>query len=190
MYEDQGFELSNKSVQDDLIIFMRERVKNYLKDKKIRLDIIEAAINSYKSDDFVSLFKKCKILNKSIDNDVGKHILASYKRASNILDQEIKKNKLNIKGMPDSVLFKKEEEKILFDEINEIRKYLSNNFKNENYEETLGILANSKKNTDNFFDNVVVNDENQSIKANRLELIKMLCMTLNNFIDFSKVEGA
>ena len=62
---------------------MRERVKNYLKDKKIRLDIIEGAINSYKSDDFVSLFKKCKILNKSIDNDVGKHILASYKRASN-----------------------------------------------------------------------------------------------------------
>jgi glycyl-tRNA synthetase beta chain len=169
---------------------MRERVKNYLKDKKIRLDIIEAAINSYKSDNFVSLFKKCKILNKSIDNDVGKHILVSYKRASNILDQEIKKNKLNIKGMPDSVLFKKEEEKILFDEINEIRKYLSNNFKNENYEKTLEILANSKKNTDNFFDNVVVNDENQSIKANRLELIKMLCMTLNNFIDFSKVEGA
>ena len=190
LYEDQGFELSNQSVQNDLIIFMRERVKNYFKDKKIRLDIIEGAINSYKSDDFVSLFKKCKILNKSIDNDVGKHILASYKRASNILDQEIKKNKLNIKGMPDSVLFKKEEEKILFDEINEIRKYLSNNFKNENYEKTLEILANSKKNTDNFFDNVVVNDENQSIKANRLELIKMLCMTLDNFIDFSKVEGA
>ena len=45
----------------------------------------------------------------------------------------------------------KEEEKILFDEINEIRKYLSNNFKNENYEKTLEILANSKKNTDNFF---------------------------------------
>ena len=37
---------------------------------------------------------------------------------------------------------------------------------------------------------MVVNDENQSIKANRLELIKMLCMTLDNFIDFSKVQGA
>ena len=144
----------------------------------------------YKSDDFNSLFKKCKILNKSIDNDVGKHILASYKRASNILDQEIKKNKLNIKGMPDTVLFKKEEEKILFDEINEIRKYLSNNFKNENYEKTLEILANSKKNTDNFFDNVIVNDENESIRSNRLELLKMFCMTLDNFIDFSKIEGA
>ena len=97
----------------------------------------------------------------------------------------------NKKKLPKIItsLIKKEEEKILFDEINEIRKYLSNNFKNENYEKTLEILANSKKNTDNFFDHVVVNDENQSIKANRLELIKMLCMTLDNFIDFSKVEG-
>ena len=102
----------------------------------------------------------------------------------------LNKHKLNIKGMPNSILFKKDEEKMLFDEVNQIRKYLSNNFKNENYEKTLEILANSKKNTDNFFDNVVVNDENQSIKANRLELIKMLCMTLDNFIDFSKVEGA
>jgi len=190
LYQDQGFKLQNQSLENDLIIFIRERFKNYLKDKKIRGDIIEAAINSHKLDDFVSLFKKCQILNKSIDNNVGKYILASYKRASNILDQEIKKNKLNIKGMPNSILFKKNEEKILFDEINAIRKYLSNNFRSENYEKTLEILANAKKNTDNFFDNVVVNVENESIKANRLELLKMFCVTLDNFIDFSKVEGA
>ena len=78
---------------------------------------------------------------------------------------------------------------ILFEEIHQIRKYLTSNFKNENYEKTLEILANSKKNTDIFFDNVIVNDENESIKINRLELLKMFCMTLDNFIDFSKVEG-
>jgi glycyl-tRNA synthetase beta chain len=190
LYQDQGFKLSNQTLQNDLLTFITERLKNYLKEKKIRIDIIEAAISSQKSDDFVSLFKKCQILNKSIDNISGKYILASYKRASNILDQEIKKNRLDIRGMPDSVLFKKEEEKILFDEINEIRKYLSSNFKNQNYEKTLEILANSKKNIDNFFDNVVVNDENESIKKNRLELLKMLCMTLDNFINFSKIEGS
>ena len=63
-------------------------------------------------------------------------------------------------------------------------------YKKENYEKTLEILANSKKNTDIFFDNVIVNDENESIKANRLELLKMFCMTLDNFIDFSKMEGS
>jgi len=44
--------------------------------------------------------------------------------------------------------------------------------------------------TDNFFDNVIVNDENSDIKKNRLELLKMFCKTYNNFVDFSKVEGA
>jgi len=190
LYEDQGFKFSNKSISRDLIVFLRERVKNYLKDKKIRPDIIEASISTHTSSDFVSLFKKCQILNKSIDKDIGKNVLASYRRVSNILDQEIKKNKLTIKGMPDSILFKKDEEKILFEEINGIRKYLTSNFKNENYEKTLEIFANSKKNTDNFFDNVIVNDKNESIKTNRLELLKMFCMTLDNFIDFSKVEGS
>ena len=190
LYTDQKFKFSNKSISSDLMAFFRERVKNYLKDKKIRSDIIEASISTHTLNDFFLLFKKCQMLNKSIDKDVGKNALASYKRVSNILDQEIKKNNLIIKGNPDSILFKKDEEKILFEEINQIRKYLTSNFKNENYEKTLEILANSKKNTDIFFDNVIVNDENESIKTNRLELLKMFCMTLDNFIDFSKVEGS
>ena len=50
-------------------------------------------------------------------------------------------------------------------------------------------LSETKEFTDNFFDNVVVNDENQDIKNNRLELLKMFCNTFNNFINFSKLEG-
>ena len=113
-----------------------------------------------------------------------------YKRASNILDQEKKKIKLEITGDPNSILFKKEEEKLLFNEIYELRKYFSSSLKNENYEKTLEILSNVKQTTDNFFDNVVVNDENKDIKKNRLELLEMFCKTYNNFVDFSKVEGA
>ena len=44
--------------------------------------------------------------------------------------------------------------------------------------------------TDNFFENVVVNDENENMKKNRLELLEMFCNTFDNFIDFSKIEGA
>ena len=58
------------------------------------------------------------------------------------------------------------------------------------YEETLRMLSQAKFVTDNFFDNVIVNDENSDIKKNRLELLQMFCKTYNNFIDFSKVEGA
>ena len=93
-------------------------------------------------------------------------------------------------GQPESFLFKKDEERNLFNKINEIRQYFSSTKKQESYDETLKILAEAKITTDNFFDNVIVNDENFQIKKNRLELLKMFCKTYNNFMDFSKVEGA
>ena len=60
---------------------------------------------------------------------------------------------------------------------------------NKDYESLLIKLSDTKESTDNFFDNVVVNDENHDIKNNRLELLKMFCNTFDNFIDFSKLEG-
>ena len=95
-----------------------------------------------------------------------------------------------IHGNGESFLFKKDEEKNLYNKINEIRQYFSSAKKHESYEETLKVLAEAKSITDNFFDNVIVNDENSDIKKNRLELLQMFCKTYNNFIDFSKVEGA
>ena len=92
-------------------------------------------------------------------------------------------------SQPESFLFKKDEEKHLFNKINEIRKYFSSTKKQESYDETLKILAEVKPTTDNFFDNVIVNDKNLDIKKNRLKLLQMVCTTYNNFIDFSKVEG-
>ena len=190
LYEEQNIELPNKSTPREILDFLSERIKNLLKDKKIRLDIIEAAISSHVGDNFLLLYKKCSIMNKNISKDLGKDIIGTYKRASNIIDQELKIKKESILGQPEEFLFKKEEEKHLYNKINEIRQYFSSTRKQESYDETLKILAEAKPTTDNFFDNVIVNDENLDIKKNRLELLQMFCKTYNNFIDFSKVEGA
>ena len=169
---------------------MRERFKNYLKDKKIRNDIIEAVDGSDTSIDFFSLYKKCLIVNKNISKDFLKDIIGTYKRVSNIVGIEFKNKEKKIFDHPETSLFKKDEEKHLYNKINEIRQYFSSAKKHENYEETLKLLASSKLITDNFFDNVIVYDENLDIKKNRLNLLQMLCKTYDNFIDFSKVEGA
>ena len=124
-------------------------------------------------------------MNKYINKDVGVNVIGSYKRASNITDKADK----GITGSPDAVLFRTEEEKILFEKINEIRKAFAVKESNKDYENLLIKLSETKQFTDNFFDNVVVNDENQDIKNNRLELLKMFCNSFNNFINFSKLEG-
>ena len=190
VYREQNIKFSNDSTIKDVLIFLRERLKNLLKDKKIRNDIIEAVESSHTGSDFLALYKKCIVMNKNISKDICKNIIGTYKRASNIVDQELKGQKRNITGQPESYLFKKDEEKYLFDKINEIRKHFASIEKRESYDETLKILAEAKPATDNFFDNVIVNDENLDIRKNRLELLQMFCKTYNNFIDFSKVEGA
>ena len=154
--------------------------------ENIKNDIIEASISSHTGDNYLDLFRKSILMNKYINKDIGKNAIYSYKRASNILDRE----KKDIFGKPDAVLFRKDEEKSLFEKINEIRKAFSVREEDKNYEKLLIQLSEIKSYTDNFFDNVVVNDENHDIKNNRLELLKMFCKTFNNFIDFSKLEGA
>ena len=188
-YEEQNVKFSNTNTVKEVLLFLRERFKYLLKDKKIRNDIIEAVDSSYNTQDFLALYKKCLIINKNISKDICKNIIETYKRASNILENETKKSEENFLGQPETFLFNKDEEKNLYDKINEIRQYFTNIKKNESYEETLKVLSGVKIVTDTFFDNVIVNDQNSDIKKNRLELLQMVCKTYNNFIDFSKVEG-
>ena len=189
IYDEQNVKFNNNSITKEILDFLRERFKNLLKEKKIRNDIIEAADMSHTGHDFLILYKKCSVINKNISKDVCKNIIGAYKRASNIIEQELKAKKSEVIGNPESFLFNKDEEKNLYDKINEIRQYFSSTKKDESYDETLKVLADAKTTTDNFFDNVIVNDENLDIKKNRLELLQMFCKTYNNFIDFSKVEG-
>ncbi len=185
LYEEQGVKIENEKTELEVLDFLQERMKNILKLKNIKIDIIEASISSHVGDNFLDLYKKNLLMNKYINKDVGINAISSYKRASNITD----KAKKEITGRPDAVLFRTEEEKILFEKINEIRKAFTVKENNKDYENLLIRLSETKQFTDKFFDNVVVNDENQDIKNNRLELLKMFCNTFNNFINFSKLEG-
>ena len=96
LYNEQNVKFSNNLVVKDVLIFLRERFKNLLKDKKIRNDIIEAVDSSHTADDFLTLYKKCLIFNKNISKDICKNIIGTYKRASNIIDQELKNQKGDI----------------------------------------------------------------------------------------------
>ena len=58
LYGEQNVKFSNNSVAKDVLIFLRERFKNLLKDKKIRNDIIEAVNASHAGNDFLERFIK------------------------------------------------------------------------------------------------------------------------------------
>ena len=188
LYQEQGFDLSNKTFHNDLTNFLTERLKNYMKENNIRSDIIEASINSYGIDNMVKAYNKALILNKLINQEIGQALLVSYKRASNILDHELKNQELELSNAVDPVLFKNDFEKNLYKKINDLRKYFTSINKDENYELSLSNLAESKSIIFEFFDNVIVNDEDKTIQKNRLELLQMLCKTFDSYLNFSIIE--
>ena len=188
LYKEQGFEFDIKQIQKDLGDFILDRIKNYLKEKQIRNDIIESASSSFTIDELLKIYKKSHVLNKSINKEFGQDAVAIYKRSSNILLSE-QKNLEKYNGSADPGLFKNDYEKNLYKKIHEIRKYFSSVGREENFEESLVILSNSKSQVNDFFDNVVVNDPDDAIKKNRLELLAMLCKSFDSYFNFSKIEA-
>ena len=189
LYNEQNINFNLKNIQKDLFEFFHDRFKNFMKEKEIRNDIIESATLDYNIDNILKIYNKALILNKLISKEIGKDIIFSYKRASNIIYNELKNKKIELTDSADPSLFKNEFEKILYKRIHEIRKNFTSIQKDDDYEDMLKTLSSVRKEVNNFFDNVIVNDENELIKKNRLELLQMLCKTFDNYLNFSKIES-
>ena len=189
LYFEQGFKFENEFLQKELSNFLMDRLKFYMKEENIRHDIIQASTNFLNLDQSVVIFDKAKTLNKIIDKPDGIDLIATYKRASNILDSELKGDKFVLSNTTDPGIFKTDFEKNLFKKINELRKYFQSINRDENFEQTLVSLAESKKVVFDFFDSVIVNDKDPIIKKNRLELIQMLCKTFENYVNFSLIDS-
>ena len=184
LYLDQGFNFTNINLQKELSVFLEERFKYYLKEKEIRYDIIDAITSSSSLNKLSSSYEKARSLNKVINSQIGIDITSTFKRASNILENEMKNNQIEIDDTTDPGIFKSDYEKNLFKKVNEIKKYYSTINNDENYEESLSILADARKEVFDFFDNVKVNEESETLRKNRLELINMLCKTFQNYTNF------
>ena len=189
LYINQGVNFDIKNIQKDIRDFFHDRFKNYMKDNGVRQDIIEAATSSYNLDNILKIYRKAIILNKIISKEIGVDLMFSYKRAFNILNSESKNKDFEISENPDPGLFKNDFEKNLYKKINNIRKEFTNVSKEDSHEDLLSNLASTKKEVIDFFDNVIVNDNDKTIKKNRLELLKMLCKTFDNYFNFSKIEN-
>ena len=189
LYQENDFEFENSIVQKDLETFLIDRLKYYMKEKNIRSDIINAGLNSFGINNLNKIYKKSLALDKIILKESGLDIISSYKRASNILENEVAKNNIELSEIADPGIFKNEIEKKLFKKIKELKKYFINLNNDEKYEITLDNLRSAKPIISDFFDNIIINDEDNTIKKNRLELLQMFCRTFDNYINFSKIES-
>ena len=58
LFQDQGVKIVNSNAESEVLNFLKGRMKNILKEKNVRSDIIEASISSHNGDNYLDLFKK------------------------------------------------------------------------------------------------------------------------------------
>ena len=90
IYNEQNLKFDSKKINQELSAFFVERLKNFMKEKDIRIDIIESTTSFYGIDNLLKIYKKALTLNKLIKNEIGSDVISGYKRAHNILTTELK----------------------------------------------------------------------------------------------------
>ena len=171
----------------DLISFFHDRLKVYLRDKGIRHDLIDAVVTP-ESDDLLAISQRASALQELIASEEGTNLLAGYKRAANILAAEEKKG-AEISGDVDLKLLTVEPEKALNNSLDAVEKETALALAKEDYSAAMKAMAKMRGAVDDFFDNVMVNDDDNNSRMNRLALLNRIRNVTGSIADFSKING-
>ncbi|WP_208435117.1 glycine--tRNA ligase subunit beta [Bartonella phoceensis] len=172
-------------ILSDLLAFFHERLKIYLKEEGVRYDAIEAVLKE-DVDDFLSVTRRVEALIAFINTDDGSSFLAAVKRTANLLENEFQRDTITTNEI-NSGLFIETEEKQLYRAIIEIESKIPDHISAADLSHTLNTLAPLGKFIDTFFEKVLVNDKNPSIRTNRLALLKRIRIIIEAVADFSKL---
>ncbi|MBZ9745975.1 glycine--tRNA ligase subunit beta [Mesorhizobium sp. CO1-1-7] len=176
-----------KSVDRDLLAFFHDRLKVYLRDQGARHDLIDAVITP-QSDDLLQIVRRVEALGSFLDTEDGKNLLAGTKRAANILAAEEKK-KTAVAETVEPALFQQDAEKSLFAAVNQAEKQAGEAIQNQDFSAAMLALSVLREPVDSFFEHVLVNDEDLSVRANRLALLARIRTATGQVADFSKIAG-
>ncbi|MDG4876578.1 glycine--tRNA ligase subunit beta [Mesorhizobium sp. WSM4935] len=140
------------------------------------------------NDDLLQIVRRVEALGSLLDTDEGKNLLAGTKRAANILAAEEKKKTLVAEAV-EPARFREEGEKKLFAAVNQAEKEAGQAIQNEDFSAAMLALSVLREPVDSFFEGVLVNDEDQAVRANRLALLARIRAATDQVADFSKIVG-
>jgi len=166
-------------VIDDVIDFFKQRLKNVLLDRNYEYDVIDSVLNVGLTDieDAMLRVKELSQWKNQVDFLA---IASSFNRVSNLAS---KAETMEI----DSILLSEQAEKELFDSYMNVKNIFNEAMDKKEYHDALKALMLMKRPIDNFFDNTMVMVEDQSIRRNRLAMLKTIENMMMRFADLSLI---
>jgi glycyl-tRNA synthetase beta chain len=174
---------------DDLLNFFADRLKIQLREQGARHDLVDAVFALEGQDDLLLIVRRVEALGKFLNTEDGKNLLAGYKRATNIIRIEEKKDGREYTGAPEPQRYELPEEKALASAIDTAKAEATRAVAAEDFAAAMTAMAKLRPHVDAFFDKVTVNVEDNPLRENRLKLLNEIRAATRAVADFSKIEG-
>lgn len=174
---------------NDLVAFLHDRLKVFLKDQGIRHDIIDACLAMPGNDDLTLLVKRAEALAAVMKTEDGANLLQGYKRANNILTQAEAKDGVEYSYGADVKFAEGDEERALFAALDAAEAKIGPAMKAEDFATAMAAMASLRAPLDAFFTAVQVNADSPIIRRNRLNLLSRIRTICSGVADLSRIEG-
>lgn len=176
-----GEKLTNPNTVKDVIEYILGRFKAYYQESGISTDVVQSVLatnvtNLYDFDKRIHAVEQFRKLNEA------ESLAASNKRVANIIA------KTNNDVSFNESLLKEDAEKCLYSEISKISSEVTSLYENNDYTGALSKLSLLKESIDRFFDQVMVNCEDEDVKNNRIALLKILRGMFTHIADISLLQ--
>ena len=159
--------------------FFKQRLRNLLMDQGIRYDVIDAVFADKRNDDMVDLAVRCKALAAYVEAGNSEPLVQVSVRVSNLC-KKIEKE-VAISG----ALFKDESENKLHEVVAAVSKEIIPEIVLYDYAAVLKAGEKVIEPVNTFFDNVMVMDEDENVKNNRLAMLEEVRGIVNAVGDLS-----
>ena len=159
--------------------FFKQRLRNLLMDQGIRYDVIDAVFADKRNDDVVDLAARCKALAAYVEAGNAEPLVQVSVRVSNLC-KKIEKE-VAISG----ALFKDESENKLHEVVAAVSKEIIPEIVLYDYAAVLKAGEKVIEPVNTFFDNVMIMDEDENVKNNRLAMLEEVRGIVNAVGDLS-----
>lgn len=169
----------SSKIISEIIEFFKGRLKNTLLDKGYDYDVVDAVLKA-DLDDLYDAYLRIKELSKWKKREEFSNIISSFNRVSNL---SLKCDKISIS----KELVKEPEEIALVEAYKETEREFLRAIDLRDYDKALSSLMALKTPIDVFFDKIMVMVDDDSIRNNRLSILKAITQMMNKFADLNTI---
>jgi glycyl-tRNA synthetase beta chain len=168
-----------KEVVAEVMSFFRQRIEAMMEEKGFKFDVVKAVLEG-SWDNPIDVYYRCKALQAFREEEDFAALLTAFTRAANLAGKAL------VQGV-DPAIFSERAELELYQRFSAIKKEADQRLMVRDYLEAFRLMASLWQPLDNFFAEVTVMTDKESVRNNRLALLKLISDYIGGIVNLSNI---